>query len=174
MSHISTGVEYALHSMLILSRTAEGESGPSAKDLAELQCIPAEYVAKLFTKLNKAGLVRATEGVRGGFTLAHRPDAISVLAVVDAIDGQKALFDCREIRQTCALFEDKTPGWAKAGRCSIHAVMISAEQRMRESLAEHTLADLNSRVDLKTPASHTVSIVNWLDQRTANRRPGRT
>jgi Rrf2 family protein len=174
MSHISTGVEYALHCMLILASAPEGAAEPSAKDLAELQGIPAEYVAKLFTKLNKAGLVRATEGVRGGFALALAPQDISVLDVVDAIDGQKALFDCREIRQRCVLFEDSPPNWTITPPCSIHAVMMSAEQRMREALEQHTLADLASRTAAKTPPSYNQSIVHWLDTRAAGRRPGRT
>src|SRR5476649_1034002 len=72
MSHISTGVEYALHCLLFLADLPADAPEASAKDLAELQGIPGEYAAKLFTKLNKAGLVAASEGVKGGFALARR------------------------------------------------------------------------------------------------------
>lgn len=179
MSHISTGVEYALHCLLFLAGPQGG--GPvrmpeaSAKDLADLQGIPAEYVAKLFTKLNKAGLVRATEGVRGGFALALAPEDISVLDVVDAIDGNKALFDCREIRQRCALFEeDNQPDWSQASPCSIQSVMLEAETSMRAVLARHTLADLARRVEAKTPPEYGAAVIQWLGKRAANRKPGRT
>ncbi|MBE0777079.1 Rrf2 family transcriptional regulator, partial [Escherichia coli] len=50
-------------------------------------------------------LVAATEGVRGGFRLARPANEISVLDVVRAIDGDKSIFECREVRERCAIFE---------------------------------------------------------------------
>ena len=62
---------------------------PGGRDLAELPGVPVEYVAKLFTKLQEAGLVVATEGVRGVFRLARPAESISVLDVVTATEGEK-------------------------------------------------------------------------------------
>ncbi|MES2264612.1 MAG: Rrf2 family transcriptional regulator [Pseudomonadota bacterium] len=173
MSHISTGVEYALHCLLFLASASSGAREAGAKDLAELQGIPAEYVAKLFTKLSKAGLVNAVEGVRGGFSLALPAAEISVLDVIDAIDGDKRLFECREVRQRCAVLQDNPPDWSTVSPCSIQEVMLSAEARMREELARHTLADLAQRVDDKTPDSYGVAVVQWLGHRSSSRRAGR-
>jgi Rrf2 family protein len=92
MSYISTGVEYGLHCLLYLA-DPEGVREASVRDLAEMQGVSVDYAAKLFTRLAKAGLVSATEGIRGGFTLARAPNAITVHDVVEAIDGEKALFD---------------------------------------------------------------------------------
>jgi Rrf2 family protein len=125
--------------------------------------VSVEYVAKLFTKLQKADLVVATEGVGGGFRLAREAGSISVLDVVTAIDGKKALFDCREIRSRCALFGGKPPAWATRGVCSIHAIMLEAETRMREVLASHTLADLAARVDAKAPRDFGAAVAKWLN-----------
>src|SRR5215470_18773943 len=98
MAHITTGVEYGLHCLLYLVYPPDQDRTASVRDLAELQGVPAEYVAKLFTKLQKAGLVVATEGARGGFRLARPAKSISVLDVIVAIDGDKPLFECRDIR----------------------------------------------------------------------------
>lgn len=65
MSHISSGVEYALHCLLYLTDAPAGVGEASVRDLAELQGLSVDYVAKLFTKLHKAGLTVATEGARG-------------------------------------------------------------------------------------------------------------
>lgn len=173
MSHISTGVEYALHCLLFLADLPEEAPGASAKDLAELQGIPGDFVAKLFTKLTKAGLVIASEGIKGGFALAKAPEKISVLAVVDAIDEAKPLFECREVRARCALFDDSPPTWATKGTCSIHAVMLAAEKSMRDTLRQHTLADLASRTAAKAPAGYTPAVVQWLGKRSNSRRSGR-
>lgn len=163
MAHITTGVEYGLHCLLYLAldpgRTA------SARDLADLQGVPVQYVAKLFTKLQKAGLVVASEGARGGFRLAREPRSISTLDVVVAIDGKKPLFECREIRGGCAIFGRKPPAWATRGVCAIHAVMLEAEARMREALAACSLSDLAARFTAKAPRDFGQEIAAWFGTR---------
>ena len=171
MAFISTGVEYGLHCLLYL--TAPGIPDPGVRDLAELQGVPAEYLAKVFTKLAKAGLVVATEGARGGFALARPAADISFLDVVRAIDGDKALFECREIRDRCAVFDGNAPDWATGGLCSIHAVMLAAEQRMKDELAGHSLQDLAAQVAAKAPTGFAPQIATWLEQRHSNRRGDR-
>jgi Rrf2 family protein len=170
MSFISTGVEYGLHCLMYLAGSPAGVREASVRDLAELQGVSGEYLAKLFTKLAKAGLVTATEGVRGGFSLARTADHITVLDVVNAIDGDKPLFDCREIRTRCAVFDDSAPAWATRGVCSIHAVMQTAEKTMRDELEKHTLADLVHRTVTKAPTSYGHRVVTWLNERAAGRR----
>jgi Rrf2 family protein len=170
MSFISTGVEYGLHCLLYLTESPAGVKEASVRDLAELQGVPQDYLAKLFTKLAKAGLVVATEGVRGGFALARPAKAITVAQVVEAIDGEKALFDCREIRSRCAVFNDQAPEWATRGVCSIHGVMQAAENALREELQRHTLADLAHRTTAKAPASYGHHVVKWFAERSASRR----
>lgn len=169
MSFISTGVEYGVHCLLYLARSQAGVQEASVRDLAELQGIPTEYLAKLFTKLAKAELVVATEGIRGGFRLARPAERITVHDVVVAIDGDKPMFDCREIRSRCAVFDDAPPGWATRGVCSIHAVMQSAEKAMRAELKQHTLASLAQRTIDKAPASYGTQVVQWLTDRAACR-----
>jgi Rrf2 family protein len=173
MSHISSATEYVLHCLLYLDEQNGGVHEASARDLAELQGVPVEYLAKLFTKLNKAGIVSATEGVKGGFALARPADQITVLEVVDAVEGEKPLFDCREIRGRCAIYGDDPPAMATKGVCGIHAVMLDAEQRMREALAENTIASLAQRTSAKTPAVYRHAIIEWFGSRAGQRRGGR-
>lgn len=170
MSHISSGVEYGLHCLMFLTRSHASVEEASVRDLAELQGVPNDFLAKLFTKLVKAELVIATEGVKGGVRLARPANRITVHDVVVAIDGDKPLFDCREIRGRCAVFDNDAPAWATRGVCSIHAVMQTAEKAMRAELKRHTLADLAERANEKAPAAFGEQVVNWLTDRQANRR----
>ncbi len=167
MAHITSSVEYGLHCLLWLADPGCGQ--PSSRDLAELQGISPSFLAKIFPKLEKAGIVVAAEGVRGGYRLARAPAEITVLEVVDAIEGNKPLFDCREIRGRCAVFSDDAPGWATAGVCSIHAVMLRAERAMRDSLAEETLAGLAAGVKRKAPAEFEGAVRGWLHARADTR-----
>jgi len=174
MSHISTGVEYGLHCLLYLTKSHASVEEACVRDLAALQGVPHEYLAKLFTKLSKADLVIATEGVRGGFRLARAADCITVHDVIVAIDGQKALFDCREIRGRCAVFEGEIPPWGTRGVCSIHAVMQFAEKAMRTELKRHTLDDLAKRFIDKAPVAYSGQIVKWLVENPSDRRSDTT
>jgi Rrf2 family protein len=165
MAHLTVGVEYGLHCLLWLM-ICEG-TPMSSRDLAQLQDVSPTFVAKIFPKLEKAGIVRAKEGVRGGYQLATAPEAISILEVVDAIEGKKPLFECREVRHQCALFGTNAPDWATRGVCAIHAVMLRAEEAMRRELARQSLADLAAVLALKMPPEFTDDVREWLDERVA-------
>jgi Rrf2 family protein len=169
MAHVSAGVEYALHCLVYLVDAQDLDQPSSARDLADLQQVSTDFVAKLFTKLQKAGIVAAREGIGGGFVLARPAADITILEVVEAIDGRKALFECKGIRSQCALFGDHVPAWAVDGVCSIHAVMLEAEQQTRKSLAAQTLATVARRVAMKAPSDHSDQVKQWLSARTPRR-----
>ncbi|BBP83677.1 MULTISPECIES: RrF2 family transcriptional regulator [Pseudomonas] len=172
MSLYSAGVEYGIHCLLFLVDERGDSREASVRDMAELQGVPQEYLAKVFTKLAKAGLVAATEGVRGGFRLARPSDEITVLDIVRAIDGNKSIFECRDIRGRCALFEGSPPDWALEGTCSVHAVMLTAQKRMEEALAQQTILDIARRVGRKVPAEFGAQVAEWMEERQQNRTGG--
>ena len=165
MSLYSAGVEYGIHCLLFLVGNRGETREASVRDLAELQGVPLDYLAKIFTRLAKAKLVSATEGVRGGFKLARPADEISLLDIVNAIDGQKLIFDCKEIRGRCALFEGTTPEWALDGHCSVHGAMMVAQKRMEEALAQQTILDLARKVGRKAPAEFSEQVDTWITDR---------
>lgn len=172
MAYIGTGVEYALHCLLWL--VAPLEQRPSSRDLAEIQGVPPAFVAKIFSKLEKAGIVEAIGGIRGGYCLAKAPEDISVLDVMEAVEGHKALFDCQEVRGRCAVFEGKPPKWANRGVCGIHAVMLNVERVMRVELAKSTLASLMSSVLGKgVPAGFMNEVQVWFADRQVLREEAR-
>ncbi|MCC7313129.1 MAG: Rrf2 family transcriptional regulator [Sulfuritalea sp.] len=172
MAHITNSVEYGIHCLLWLVDPASGQ--PSSRDLAELQGISPSFVAKIFPKLEKAGIVQAAAGVRGGYRLARAPADITVLDIVDAIEGNKPLFDCQEIRDRCAVFDGDAPNWATNGVCAIHAAMLRAEKAMRESLAQETLASIAAVVERKAPNSFPIEVRGWLNERASGRAASRS
>lgn len=170
MALYGASTEYVLHSLLWLVDQPEPVS---SLDLAQLQGIPPAFMAKLLPRLEKAGLVCAAEGLRGGYRLARPAAQISVLDVVEATEGHKALFNCQEIRGRCALFGQTPPDWAQRGVCGIHAAMLRAEQAMRAELARTTLADLAQGVRDKAPPAFTDDARHWFEERANTRKTGR-
>jgi len=168
------GAEYALHSLLLLASCPERVS---VRDLATYQKLPERFLAKLFTRLTAAGLVAGTEGVKGGFTLARPARDIRVREVLAAVDPDRTLFACAEIRSQCALYDDTAPDWATAGTCRIHAFMQDAERVLQDFLASRTLADLVCAYESKAPKPFLQETGAWFQARKAarmaNHRPAR-
>ncbi|NIF31691.1 Rrf2 family transcriptional regulator [Enterobacter sp. Cy-643] len=165
MAFYSSGVEYGIHSLIcMVDGKGEGRE-MNVREIAELQGVPYDYLGKIFTKLSRAGLVISSEGKGGGFILSRPPDQISVLDIVAAIDGEKSIFDCKEIRQRLAVFEETPPEWACEGICGVRAVMNIAQQRMEEALAQHTVLDLARRMYRKAPDEFVIEVQDWIRDR---------
>lgn len=168
MAFYSSGVEYGIHSLIcMVDGKGEGRE-MNVREIAELQGVPYDYLGKIFTKLSRAGLVISSEGKGGGFILSRPPDQISVLDIVAAIDGEKSIFDCKEIRQRLAVFETTPPEWACEGICGVRAVMNIAQQRMEEALAQHTVLDLARRMYRKAPDEFVIEVQDWIRDRRSN------
>jgi Rrf2 family protein len=138
---MSGGVEWSLHCCVVLT-AAEGPV--PAQRLAELHEVSATYLAKQLQALSKAGLVRSTQGQSGGYVLTRSPWDITVLDVVEAVDGARPAFVCTEIRQRGPL---ATPPEACTAPCAISRAMSAADDAWRAALRAVTVADLAETVN---------------------------
>jgi len=169
VSLYGASVETGLHCLVsLVNPPASGT--PSTRELAEFQGVSPSYVAKLFTKLAKAGLIASAEGINGGFRLKKDPSKISLWEVINILEPNKPLFKCREIRQDFVLFDNKPPRWVKCGLCPIHAAMREAENSMRQSLENTFLTDIANQVGQNVPASFGKKRDEWFANRLSTRR----
>ncbi len=105
------------------------------------------YLAKHLRALAHAGLVNPTEGRDGGYVLTRAPEKITVLDVVQAVDGTEPAFRCTEIRQQ-GILAAPPPEQCRSA-CGIAKVMADAEKAWRASLSGGvTIADLAATLDL--------------------------
>lgn len=153
---LSGGVEWALHCCVVL--TASTEPVPSAR-LAELHDVSSTYLAKQLQALSRAGLVHSVQGKSGGYVLTRSPDEITLLDVVEAIDGEQSTFVCTEIRQRGPL---ATPADACSAPCPVARAMLAADQAWRDALRDVTIADLRRNVAADSQGDAFGQIANWL------------
>ncbi|MBV1933171.1 MAG: Rrf2 family transcriptional regulator [Parvibaculaceae bacterium] len=99
---ISEGVEWAIHCCSLLAALPEGDR-LSKGHLAEFFELREHYLAKFMQKLSAADIISSTRGGRGGYMLAHPAGKISLLQIVQAVDGEERFFRCTEIRQCLSL-----------------------------------------------------------------------
>ncbi len=101
MSHgilISDAVSLAMHSMAVIA-SQEGLS--SARDISSRLGVSEFHLAKVLQRLARNGLVKSTRGPRGGFTLAKKSGAITLLDVYEVIEGPLKAKACLMRKKTC-------------------------------------------------------------------------
>jgi Rrf2 family protein len=135
---MSDGVEWALHCCAVLA-VVPPDKGLTAAKLAEFHGVPGAYLAKHLQALTRAGVFEAVPGRKGGYRLARPAMDITVLEVVEAVEGRTRAFQCKEIRQQGPAAGPKSD---YKGICGIARVMYDAEAAYREKLASVTINDL--------------------------------
>jgi Rrf2 family protein len=139
---LSEGIEWGLHCATLVALLPPGSTLPASR-LAEYHGVPGAYLAKHLQALSRAGILQSVPGASGGYRLARPAADVTVLDVVEAIDGTSPAFACAEIRRrgpaAVAAREYRLP-------CSIHAVMDRADAAWRAELRATTLADLVDQV----------------------------
>lgn len=86
MISISSKSRYAVGALVELAHHGDGSPMPIS-ELARRRAIPGQFLEQLFAVLRRAGLVMSQRGVKGGYRLARPASEISVLDVVEALDG---------------------------------------------------------------------------------------
>jgi Rrf2 family protein len=106
MLQLSKKVEYALIALRHMAMNSHGQVF-TAKEIAAKYNISYELLAKILQKLTKSGIVVSTQGMRGGYALAKRPDQIQVSYVINVIEEEKAtIAECyAEGGENCSLFD---------------------------------------------------------------------
>lgn len=121
--------DYAVRILCYLANT--GEAVCRTHSIAEGTGIPESFLAKILGQLSRAGLVRSHRGAHGGFQLARNGREISMLDVVEAVDGPVAVNLCQG-REPCEY----------QSRCPIESAWNEVESGLRASLRAHTIGEL--------------------------------
>lgn len=155
---MSEGVEWGLHSVLLLSMLPAGATLPG-KAIAEFHGVSESYLLKHLKALVAAGILASVPGPRGGYRLARSTATITFLDVTRAIEGPEPAFRCTEIRQRGPV---KAPPDMCRLPCAIHRTMQEAEAAWRAVLAKRTIAELASELAGKFTPQHQKQTEAWL------------
>jgi Rrf2 family protein len=126
---ITRQADYALRAMLYLARQDTTQRAATSQ-IAEVQHIPTSFLAKIISQLSIAGLISTSRGARGGVALSRKPAEITVLEVIEAIDGPLALNDCTGNPEDCVFGEN----------CPLRVLWCGAEKDLVDRLRTSTFA----------------------------------
>ncbi|HEY0551002.1 MAG TPA: Rrf2 family transcriptional regulator [Verrucomicrobiae bacterium] len=129
---ITRAGEYAVLGLMCLARRP-ASSVVMIEEVSREEHIPKSFAAKIFQSLVKGGLVKSNRGSGGGFTLLKSARNITVLEVIEAIEGKIAFQRC--------LAEDE-PKCEHHGGCALCGLFEEAQDRVKDVFSRTTLADL--------------------------------
>jgi Rrf2 family protein len=157
---LSDGVEWGVHVCTVLAALPSGAALPAAK-LAEYHGVPSAYLAKHLQALARAGVLETTKGPKGGYRLARRASEITLLDVVEAIDGDEPAFRCTEIRRRGPL---AMPAREYKHPCGIHAAFDRADEAWRAELRNTTVAEMFMGVLQDVPRPTLEKGARWIGE----------
>jgi Rrf2 family protein len=131
---ITRETDYAIRCILYLSGRP-GEINMIDVIAREMQ-IPKSFLAKILQKLARASLVKSFRGVKGGFQLARLPEEISLLDVMEAIEGEVSMNVCALDQTLCG----------RSKTCPVHPIWVEIRKDFRKILKKYNFARFQNKV----------------------------
>lgn len=110
----------------------DGDNPRLMKEIAKSQQISEKYISRLILPLNEAGFIESMRGAKGGLRLLKQPKEITLLDVVEAMEGAVSVVECVVDRSFCP----------KSGDCSACKMWAGLNKKIRKTMAEITLKDV--------------------------------
>ncbi len=129
---LSTKGRYGTRAILEIAKHF-GETPIKRKEIVLIQKIPDSYLENILITLKAAGLIQTIRGAHGGYQLTRAPATITVLQVVEALEGTIVPVYCIDTQ------ESNCP---RSGSCTTQPIWNELYQAMREVLNKYTLEDL--------------------------------
>jgi Rrf2 family protein len=139
MDILRRNTDYALRAMLNLAKHWQQEA-VSTQELASREDISYQLACKLLQKLHKVRLVESCMGPKGGFKLSKKPAGITLLDVIEAIQGPIKLNRCLLDKYVCN----------KEYNCPVHKKLAELQGYILDYLSKNTLQDLLNSKSKKT------------------------
>lgn len=122
---ITRQADYAIRAVRYLAKQGT-EKRSATSTVAKEMKIPPSFLAKIISQLSIVGLLHTSRGARGGVTLARDPSEISMLDVVEAIDGPILLNECVGDPGNCVFIDD----------CLAHPIWMEVQETLVKRLRE--------------------------------------
>lgn len=128
---ISTKGRYGLR--ILLDLTINGGPEPRLmRDIATSQQLSEKYISRLMVDLRKTRLVKSIRGAKGGYILGQLPDDITLLEIVETMEGRINVVDCVSTPATCS----------KSDQCTVNRTWAAINNQIRDVLAKVTLKEI--------------------------------
>jgi len=127
---VTRETDYAVRTVLYLARDSNRMA--SVTEVARVMHIPKSFLAKILQRLVRSHILSSMRGVKGGFTLARKPSEISLLDILESIQGPAGINVCAIDSRRCRF----------SSTCSVHPVWVDIRKEVERRLKRQTIAKL--------------------------------
>lgn len=135
MEFIRRNTDYALRALVLIGKSPHGEVH-MVSEVARKTDVPENFLRKIFQKLYRAGILKSHRGPKGGFSLAKEPDKVTVLEVMEALQGPVVVNRCFLGRKACPNFAE----------CDLRGNLLGVQQNVLELFNGVTVARLATEI----------------------------
>jgi Rrf2 family protein len=138
-TQLSKSSQYAIQAVMYIAHAAHQRALVHVKEISNVLHIPHHFLGKILQTLSRHGILASQKGLKGGFSLARPPEQITLMDIIEAVDGDA-------FRTECFL---GFPGCGESVPCSIHEFWSDARAKILDSLRRTTIADLSAEMETK-------------------------
>lgn len=131
---LNQATDYAFRAVYYLAQLPKGQV-VEARVIAEDEKIPTRFLLKILRLLTAAGIVESFRGVSGGYKLAREPQEITLLDVVEAVEGPMEINGC--------LVDPKNCNKNHTARCSLHQALNSIRKTVNQEFSSYNFGNLS-------------------------------
>jgi Rrf2 family iron-sulfur cluster assembly transcriptional regulator len=131
LMRLTTLSRYGTRALFDIAYYGQGEA-VRASEIAKRQQISLNYIGQIFLKLKRAGLIKSHRGRSGGYVLSSAPEDVTLLSIIEAVEGPITLVSCANGHKDCTFVES----------CVTHDIWVEASQMMEGYFGDITLKDL--------------------------------
>ena len=128
---ITRETDYAIRCVLHLSK--DPDKVIMVDSIARDKKIPKSFLAKILQKLSKAGIVKSFRGVNGGYQLDKHPSEVSLLNIIESIEGPVVMNECAMNKKICDMSDS----------CTVHPVWVKIRKVVEGALSDYNLETLS-------------------------------
>lgn len=128
---ISTKGRYGVRILLDLA-LHENETPRQIHDIAESQQISEKYISRLIIDLRRAKMIRSIRGAKGGYRIARNPAEVTLLDIVEVMEGPLSIVDCVRSPQKCS----------RSCNCPSRRIWDGLNTEIREAMRKITLQNI--------------------------------
>lgn len=126
----TTKTEYGLKALEILAKNGKNDA-ISLAEIAKQTDLSLSYLEQLFSKLKKAKIIKSTKGAEGGYFLARPAGDVSLLEIIQSLEGKTAVNSCMAGgKQSCS------------GNCLTRKIWVEIQDDIEQTLNKYTLKNL--------------------------------
>ncbi len=134
----STSCQYGLQAMMCIAKYSSSDENIELTKIAEEHDIPKHFLSKILQQLVKAKLLHSSKGPSGGYRLTRHPDEITLIEIVEILDGLEIFHKCGIGFKEC---DDEDP-------CPFHHDYKEVRDSVKELFETKTLGDLNNEREM--------------------------